>query len=65
MLERLSPAFGRNDIVEAVSRLAWADPFPGDTVPVCYLPASLYDHAQKAGFDMRYYRRSEPVPVTP
>jgi hypothetical protein len=30
---------------------------------IVYLPPSMYDHAEKAGADMRYYRKMPLIPV--
>jgi hypothetical protein len=58
VIERLSPAFGRNDIVELVSRHGTASCFNGlNRVPDVVLPAWLWDEARAAGFDMHNYRR--------
>jgi hypothetical protein len=31
--------------------------------PVVFLPPAVYDAAERAGFDMRQYRRVEPIPT--
>lgn len=41
-----------------------ADGLPDDFEPV-FLPPSLYDRAKAAGYDMKWYAKTEPLPRFP